>query len=565
MRRSFFCTANENCLNKSFSLGTLSFGDGKSQPVKAKVVTDDKAKNTLLIIQNFTHTYARSGTYTPRYTECCWINNQAAAQSYNMTLKVVVKTTSDPFLDTKPTAFSYGTTSIDQDLFQFRGCTNNPLPPNSFRIRSTQSLPITATHTLLQAPTGMTISSKGDLFWPVPQAGLWPVGISLKDTAKRTIGYTMLATVLISDRCPNTKPTLKVTKTGGGTGTITVKPGQRACFDVTGGDTKDKLDKLVYSITPAKVGATAAPLGPQANPSGFRYCWTPVGRDEGITHTINFKVTDTGFPNLSYAEDHKIKVLKEVPPVITVSPAGDTKFMNEGGSYTFSLTGVDTDSNGIASYNIKGLPRFCKSSVATGNPLKVTFACKPSFTDGPKTYTLSLTVTDKDYTPKTTKRTITINVRNVNRGPSFGTIPAEILLNEGQLFTYKIQASDPDGDPLTFRAQGLPSGATLTPDGTFRWLPLQKDVGVHTFTAYVRDDKGIEVKTSIRLRVRNVNDKPSIGSLPPKDATEDKLYSYKVVATDQDPADQGNLKYTLKKGSPNARIDSKTRDRKSVV
>ena len=45
----------------------------------------------------------------------------------------------------------------------------------------------------------------------------------------------------------------------------------------------------------------------------------------------------------------------------------------------------------------------------------------------------------------------------------------------GQLLSFTINASDPDGGTLTFTPTGLPTGATLTPGAngiaTFSWTP----------------------------------------------------------------------------------------------
>lgn len=539
-KRSFFCLPTENCLNKSYALGTFFYGDGKSSNVRPVVYMDDKANDILRMRQIFVHSYnvsSSSRSYTASWKECCWIPNQASKQNFTLSTTVLLSNlTSDG-------AYSYS------GSMEYKGCTNAPFSGSITARRSAGGLGSGWKYTLVSPPPGLTINSTtGKLSWSTPQAGVWPVGIRA-GTGNYVLIYRDFL-VNVSNRCPNTAPKIAVVPS-----TVTVKPGQKACTKVSASDV-NPLDKIEFSVVPAKIGATAPPIGKQANPFSFTYCWTPVSRDEGITHKIDFTVRDTGFPNLTGTAAFLVRVLREVNPVITLSPSGDTKSVNEGSTLTFSADASDPDKNGIASFSASGFPNFCTRTQPSTS--RLSFVCKPTFSDGPKTYKFTLRTTDKDYTPKTVTKEVTIIVRNVNRPPKFGSIPSEILLDENRLFTYKIQASDPDSDPLTFRATGLPSGATLTPDGTLRWLPLQKDVGVHSFTAYVRDDKGLEVKATIRLRVRNVNDKPSIGSLPPKDATEDKVYSYKVVATDQDPADQGNLTYKLKQGSPNAKIDSKT-------
>jgi hypothetical protein len=48
-------------------------------------------------------------------------------------------------------------------------------------------------------------------------------------------------------------------------------------------------------------------------------------------------------------------------------------------------------------------------------------------------------------------------------------------------------ASDADGDPLGYSAQGLPPGATLDAGGTLRWRPLESQLGDHRLRVTASD------------------------------------------------------------------------------
>jgi hypothetical protein len=54
--------------------------------------------------------------------------------------------------------------------------------------------------------------------------------------------------------------------------------------------------------------------------------------------------------------------------------------------------------------------------------------------------------------------------------------------------TFTVTASDKDGEPLTYSASPLPSGARFTPSTrTFEWTPTAEQVGSHKITFKVSD------------------------------------------------------------------------------
>ncbi|MEM2897317.1 MAG: Ig domain-containing protein [Candidatus Bathyarchaeia archaeon] len=64
------------------------------------------------------------------------------------------------------------------------------------------------------------------------------------------------------------------------------------------------------------------------------------------------------------------------------------------------------------------------------------------------------------------------------------------IATEGSRLTFILNASDPDGDSLTFSASGLPAGASFDPSTrTFYWMPSSGDAGSHSVTFAVSDSK----------------------------------------------------------------------------
>jgi len=77
---------------------------------------------------------------------------------------------------------------------------------------------------------------------------------------------------------------------------------------------------------------------------------------------------------------------------------------------------------------------------------------------------------------------------NVNWPPVFNNIASKSV-NEGDLLTFTVTASDPDGDGLTFSASNVPTGASFNPTTrVFSWTPDFGDAGNYSVTFTATDD-----------------------------------------------------------------------------
>lgn len=78
-----------------------------------------------------------------------------------------------------------------------------------------------------------------------------------------------------------------------------------------------------------------------------------------------------------------------------------------------------------------------------------------------------------------------------NEPPTITSSPPLTAL-EGSLYTYDVEADDPDlGDTLTFSLETLPTGATIDPaSGVIEWTPTDLQLGEHDFTVRVTDLEG---------------------------------------------------------------------------
>jgi hypothetical protein len=80
----------------------------------------------------------------------------------------------------------------------------------------------------------------------------------------------------------------------------------------------------------------------------------------------------------------------------------------------------------------------------------------------------------------------------------------------GSLLQFTITASDPDNDPLTFSATGLPTGASLdVTSGAFTWTPSNTQEGTHVVT-FVVSDGSLTDSEAVTITVNGAIELPAL-------------------------------------------------------
>jgi protocatechuate 3,4-dioxygenase beta subunit len=231
-------------------------------------------------------------------------------------------------------------------------------------------------------------------------------------------------------------------------GNKTVTEGQSLTFTISATDPDG--DPLTCS-------ASNLPSWASFNPATRTFSGTP--NQAGSYSSVHFQVSDGALIN---AENIIITVTNvNRPPVLNTV---GNKTVKEGQSLTFTVSATDPDSDPLT-YSASNLP-----AGATFNPAKKTFTWTPGFSQAGTYPNVHFQVSDGVLTDA---GDITITVTNVNRPPVLNTIGKKTVA-EGQSLTFTVSATDPDGDPLTYSAANLPSGATFDPAArTFSWTPNQ--------------------------------------------------------------------------------------------
>jgi len=148
-----------------------------------------------------------------------------------------------------------------------------------------------------------------------------------------------------------------------------------------------------------------------------------------------------------------------------------------GQQYQYQAIGFDPDGDQL-SYVLDGGPAGMTVDPASG---LVTWT--PTLTS-PAQAQVVLQVYDSAGTPAT--QAFIIQVPGVIQPPAFNGLPAEVDGKEGVPLTLLVQATDPNGDLLSYFASNLPPGAAFDPtQQTLSWTPAYGAAGTYpdvTFT-----------------------------------------------------------------------------------
>jgi len=130
------------------------------------------------------------------------------------------------------------------------------------------------------------------------------------------------------------------------------------------------------------------------------------------------------------------------------------------------------------------------------------------------------------------------NVSDTIRPPTV-TNPGAQTAAEASALSLQIQASNPDGETLTYAAVGLPAGLGIDPDtgiisGTPDYSAAESGGGRYTTTVTVQDDAGHAVSQMFQWTVTDVNAPPWIVAPRPAVNELGDPVSYQVHAGDPD-------------------------------
>jgi Putative Ig domain. len=133
----------------------------------------------------------------------------------------------------------------------------------------------------------------------------------------------------------------------------------------------------------------------------------------------------------------------------------------------------------------------------------------------------------------------------VDTAPEFTSITTKSV-EEGQRLSFTASATDADGDPLTYTATSLPSGASFDAGtATFSWTPSEGNAGSYEAVFEVTDGYLTDT-VSVSITVTPLNHAPVITLFEPADGSvfeEGSTINVNVAASDEDGQ---SLSYVIK-------------------
>jgi hypothetical protein len=306
------------------------------------------------------------------------------------------------------------------------------------------------------------MNAGGQFTWTPNWAQLGAITVTLRVSDPGGLSDTRSCTITVGNQPPVLSPLPN----------LTAHPGVPVSFTAQASDLDG--DPVTFSL----VGSP--PAGATMTASG-QFSWTPSWSQVGA-QTITVAATDPG--GLSDTRSSTITVGNQAPilnplPSLTGHP---------GAAISFLATASDPDGDPLTFSLVNAPP----GATMTANGQ---FSWTPGwFQLGAQTITVR--VTDPGGLSDTKSCTISVD----NQAPTLDPIPDQAA-QVGVLLTVATNASDPDGDPLTYTLTSGPPGATLSPAGVFSWIPGAGQVGASTVTITVTDPGGLSSVRSFTVTV----------------------------------------------------------------
>ncbi|MBU1946486.1 MAG: PKD domain-containing protein [Nanoarchaeota archaeon] len=211
---------------------------------------------------------------------------------------------------------------------------------------------------------------------------------------------------------------------------------------------------------------------------------------------------------------------------------------------------VEADEGDVVSLDIPDFKRY-NLEYSISEPIGNENSWQTGYSDS-GTYDVEVKIEDRKFS---VSKKVNVVVRDKDRAPEFKPI-ASVWVSENKRVTIELEASDPDGDDISFSADELPKGASL--DGNrFEW-----DIG---YDAVNKDDllngvldkfhilykpvkisftaksKEVEEKQTVWIMVKDVNRAPVFKDIPEIYVDEGEEV---VLTPESEDPDGDNVKYS---------------------
>jgi len=218
--------------------------------------------------------------------------------------------------------------------------------------------------------------------------------------------------------------------------------------------------------------------------------------------------------------------------VISVSDGETTATVDQ--QYLFLPNASDPDGDGLT-FSIVNRPSWASFNATTGR-LRGT----PVEGDEGVYSNIEISVSDGELSAALPAFSVTVENPNPNSPPQISGAPPTIAMVDQQ-YLFLPNASDPDGDDLTFSIANRPSWASFNATtGRLRGTPVEGDDGIYSNIEISVSDGKLSAALpafSVTVENPNPNSPPQISGTPPTSATVDQQYLFLPSASDPDGDD----------------------------
>jgi hypothetical protein len=197
-------------------------------------------------------------------------------------------------------------------------------------------------------------------------------------------------------------------------------------------------------------------------------------------YSVTVTVTDDANPPLSSQEQFSWTVANTNRPPEVIDPGDQSSAEGEG--ISLPIQASDPDGDGL-SFEAAGLPVGLEMDPMSGI-ISGTLSYTASLSSP---YAITITVSDDYSPPANTEIGFAWTITDTNRSPIVAN-PGNQENVEAESVDLQIQADDPEGDPLSYVASGLPDGLIIDPDtGLIYGRLSSQSAGYHFVQVVVSD------------------------------------------------------------------------------
>ncbi len=318
---------------------------------------------------------------------------------------------------------------------------------------------------------------------------------------------------------------------------VTVDPADTVYFKVNEGDTT--MFRIIGTdpdgsiptphVTPMLENATLVDSGNGVGLYIFTPDYTQGGYPFPNTYPESVFVVDEFYPDTIWYDQTLEIWIYDVPEPPGFVPINDTT-MVEGDTldiHVVTTSVVDTPS-------LQVIQSPMNSSLVDSGNGRGWFRFRPDFTQGDSAYQVGFIATNRGLAD-TEYVQITV-LEWGNHTPTLDPIGPQTI-GEEQVLTFRIHASDVDGDLIVLDTVNVPTNATFVDSGngagSFVFHPDWTQTGVY-YVTFIAGDGSLADSEVVEITVTNVDQPPVLDSIGAKTVAEGETLQFRVHATDLD-------------------------------